>query len=546
MLIPTFLALAALAGQTPSSVASAPPDLAERTVMYPETAISPDGKHVAWVEALRNADGSESRRTALMLDGKRITAGDGKADCDEHGLAWSPRSERLAFLSDCEKAKELQLYTVQVSGGKARRLTSATGFLTDARWSPDGKTIGVLFTENAKRAAGPLEPSLKDEGVVEEKFFEQRLALVDADSGAMRQITPADTYVYEYDWAPDGHRVAFTSAKGNGDNNWWVAELWTADTAGGAMRHVLKPPAQIATPRYTRDGKQICFISGIMSDEGSTGGDIYAVNAKGGEATNLTPKRHASPSSVMPLQNGRILFTETVDGSTAVGLLNPANGVAETLWRGDESLRAGMDVLSVASDGRTVATVRTSWQSPPEVWAGRLGDWSARTHGNDGLRPAWGRTEKIHWTSDGAAVEGWLMYPANYNPAEHYPMVVSVHGGPAAANKPHWPGWFDMSWLSPKGYFVLFPNPRGSYGAGEDFTRGNVADFGYGDLRDINAGVDYVLGSFPVDARTRRNCRLELRRLYDDVDGDADYAISSGGSGSGRCGLAELLRGKSD
>jgi dipeptidyl aminopeptidase/acylaminoacyl peptidase len=46
---------------------------------------------------------------------------------------------------------------------------------------------------------------------------------------------------------------------------------------------------------------------------------------------------------------------------------------------------------------------------------------------------------------------------------------------------------------------VLMPNPRGSYGEGEAFTAANRKDFGYGDLRDILAGVDAVTSKLPVD-----------------------------------------------
>ena len=53
--------------------------------------------------------------------------------------------------------------------------------------------------------------------------------------------------------------------------------------------------------------------------------------------------------------------------------------------------------------------------------------------------------------------------------------------------------------LSSSGYFVLFPNPRGSYGKGEEFTRANVKDFGYGDFQDIMGGVDAALQSAPID-----------------------------------------------
>jgi dipeptidyl aminopeptidase/acylaminoacyl peptidase len=54
-----------------------------------------------------------------------------------------------------------------------------------------------------------------------------------------------------------------------------------------------------------------------------------------------------------------------------------------------------------------------------------------------------------------------------------------------------------MSVMASLGYFVFFPNPRGSYGEGEAFTRANIKDFGGGDLRDILAGIDAVLKKTP-------------------------------------------------
>ncbi len=48
---------------------------------------------------------------------------------------------------------------------------------------------------------------------------------------------------------------------------------------------------------------------------------------------------------------------------------------------------------------------------------------------------------------------------------------------------------------------MLQPNPRGSFGQGEAFTQANRKDFGYGDLRDILAGVDTVLAQYPVDPK---------------------------------------------
>jgi dipeptidyl aminopeptidase/acylaminoacyl peptidase len=122
------------------------------------------------------------------------------------------------------------------------------------------------------------------------------------------------------------------------------------------------------------------------------------------------------------------------------------------------------------------------------------------THCNDKARPHWGEARSLHWKSDDFTVQGWLLYPRGYDPKRLYPMIVSVHGGPASARRPSWPRtFFDLTALAAEGYFVFFPNPRGSYGRGEKFTRANVKDLGRGDLRDILAGVDEILKTASVD-----------------------------------------------
>jgi dipeptidyl aminopeptidase/acylaminoacyl peptidase len=115
-------------------------------------------------------------------------------------------------------------------------------------------------------------------------------------------------------------------------------------------------------------------------------------------------------------------------------------------------------------------------------------------------KPRWGEPKSLHWTSDGFRVQGWLLYPVDFDARRKYPMVVAVHGGPASSLKPTWPRpGFNPTLLSQQGYFVFLPNPRGSYGQGEKFAMANVKDFGGGDLRDILAGVDEAIKSAPID-----------------------------------------------
>lgn len=473
--------------------------------------ISPDGKRVAWVESLPGAGGAPSPNSAIYVAEiaaptarKRISAGDGNAAHEEHDIAWSGDSKRVAFLSDAPKAGQLQMFIADAAGSAAaKQLTHLKGFLAGPGWSPDGKTIAVLFTENATRAAGPLVAETPDEGVVSEDFLEQRLTLVDAATAKVRQISPKELYVYEFDWSPDGKQLAITAAPGNGDDNWYVAGLFSIETATGTMHDVQpKPGMQIAGPKWSPDGKEIIFIGGLMSDEPIPGGDVYSSPASGGAMKNLTPGEKWTATSLGWLPNaGGILVTGIADGQAFVSRLD-SSGTVTPVWTGAETPARGgfVPYVSLASDGKTSAVVLESFAKPPEVWAGPVGEWKQITRANAALKPKWGESKSLHWTTDIGVVQGWLTYPLNYDPSKKYPMVVYVHGGPAWAITPAFPTrWQYEFGLPSHGYFVLQPNPRGSYGQGEKFTQANVKDFGYGDFRDIIAGVDEAIKQAPID-----------------------------------------------
>ena len=466
---------------------------------FEQTVIAPDGEQLAWVE---NTKEGSAIYVSSVSGGtpRRITAG-GKA---EGSVAWSPDSKQIAFFSDATKPGQPQLYVVNAAGGAARKLTSVKGFLATPGWSPDGKTIAILFTENAERAAGPLVAEKVQTGVIKEAVTEQRLTLVNVANGKTSQISPADMYVYEYDWSPDGKSFVTTAAHGNGDNNWYVAQLYTILAAGGEMKSIYKPSvdSQIAVPTWSPDGKSVAFIAGIMSDEPSVGGDIFIISVEGGEPKNITPGMKASASTLIWTSAGKIFFGEDVDGEAGIATVEVNSGKIETLAHepGQLSASGWGTAISLASDGKTSAVIRQSLAHPPEVWAGAIGQWKQITSKNANLKPAWGEAKSIHWQNDGFNLQGWLLYPVNFDAAKKYPMVVQVHGGPGSMAHSNWPNsrGFGIA-LSAVGYFVFMPNPRGSFGQGEAFTRANVKDFGYGDFRDIMTGVDQALKEAPID-----------------------------------------------
>jgi dipeptidyl aminopeptidase/acylaminoacyl peptidase len=509
---PRVFALSALtaAAMSASPYAAQPParsisgilDTLDRVRAFHETAISPDGRRVAWVEDVSAADGTTAIYVRDLPSGepRRVTAGDGTAAFEERGVAWSPDSETLAFLSDVGARHQLQLWRMSLprggavfSGMNPGRQTNVVGQLAHPTWSPDGNTLAVLFVAGSTQGTGALVAYKPDAGVVGDVVDEQRIAIV--DRGQVREVSPANMFVYDYDWSPDGQSFVAEAVEGSGTNNYWIAQLYVVAAASGKTTSIWKPPLQIAGPRWSPDGQSIAVIHGIMSDEGLTGGDIYVVPSAGGAAKNVTPNLEGSARMLAWRSDGRILFQEYVDGRSALVTVGASGGARTTVWSTPQQM---MTFGSIASRADAASAVLESFQQAPEVYAGAIGAWTAQTTVNAAIKPLWGEVKSLHWASDTYQVQGWLMYPANFDPSKKYPLVVSVHGGPSAANFPSWPSRWNPV-LPASGYFVLLPNPRGSYGGGEAFTLANVNDFGYGDLRDIEAGVDAAVKAAPID-----------------------------------------------
>jgi dipeptidyl aminopeptidase/acylaminoacyl peptidase len=467
-----------------------------------QVTISPDGTQVAYI-----VEGHLSVTSIAGGSAREITASQ-KLPARE--VTWSSDSHRLAWLADLPgDVPASELWSASADGSSATKLADLKGFAQTPRYAPDSTRLAVLFIEGIPRNAGPLQPMTPLSGVVGSKIYEERIAVVDLATNQLSQVTPADVYVYEYDWTPDSKSWAAIAAHGSGDNNWWLARLYSIATSTGEMRELYKPKWEIADPRVSPDGKSVAFIEGIMSDAGLNGGDVRLVPIAGGAARNLTPKIKASPSSLAWSSPDHLNVAANVDGNSGFALV-PVSGLPEASawkgWTGQEFITTGDSWVPSASfsrDGSSSAVVRQAARTPPEVWVGPVGQWKQITNINKDVKATWGETRNVHWMNGDTRVQGWLLLPKDYDPAKKYPLVVAVHGGPSYACMSSWSAgeMGDLTAASLLGWFVLCPNPRGSYGQGEAFTQGNVKDFGGGDYRDIMAGVDAMLKQFPIDPK---------------------------------------------
>ncbi len=351
---------AAAAAQPDAIGLGAKPDAAllqkmmgKRAVPLNQLAISPDGSSLVYVSY--GKEGTSLEVVPLRSGGAKKTIA--QKDCGLNHPAWSPDGKTIAALLSCDKdgkSDQEQIALITVGDGSVKQIGSLKGDVGDPGWSPDGKLVSFLYVANSTRPSGATAAQRVPEGVIDQQMLTevQRLATLDA-AGTLRFVTPEKLHIYEYDWAADSGSVVFTGAPPPGENNWWVAKLYmeSATEANAAPKVILDPSTvtgplhglQIAVPRISPDGSQVAFIGGLMSDFGSTGGDIWSVSAQGGQPKNLTEGRKSTPAWIHWESPSSILFTELDQGDVAIHKLDAARGIVDdkTYFKEPETIGDG-------------------------------------------------------------------------------------------------------------------------------------------------------------------------------------------------------------
>ena len=187
-----------------------------KTVLYGDIAVSPDGANVAWVQSTAATTtkqiyirGTSGNAAATMVG---IESAGERTDSDP---AWSPDSKTLAFFSSGGEKEQRQLWTVNANGSKPKKITNLNGYAARPRWSHDGKQIAFLYIEGAG-GGGPLMAAPTTTGVVDTAIHNQRIAIIDVATGQLRQVSPPNLHIYDYDWSPDDNAFVGTAAPGPG------------------------------------------------------------------------------------------------------------------------------------------------------------------------------------------------------------------------------------------------------------------------------------------------------------------------------------------
>jgi len=201
-----------------------------------QVALSPDGTQVAYIV--------EGRLTVTPVRGGALQEISVEGKLPLRDVTWSADSKQIAFLADLPgEIPVAQVWTAALDGAGSAPVKRAElkGYAQTPRFSPDGATLAILFIKGLPRVAGPLQPMIPLAGVIDDQIYEQRLTTINLSTNHLAQVTPADVYIYEYDWTPDGAAWVATAAHGSGDANWWVARLYLTNAHSGEMREMYAP-----------------------------------------------------------------------------------------------------------------------------------------------------------------------------------------------------------------------------------------------------------------------------------------------------------------
>jgi dipeptidyl aminopeptidase/acylaminoacyl peptidase len=468
---------------------------------------SPDGRRVAFTGTkLEGLEGVPSGRVCVAdvetSTFEVLTAGPN----DDRFPRWSPDGSTLAFLSDRAERGRFQLYLLSAGRlGEAVAAPAVEGTVEYLAWSPDGRSI-LLGSAGAGAELAAVQGSghlPEDEGeapswmpTVRSTSDEEgwrRAWAYDVASGEVRAASREGLNVWESAWLGSGQLVAVVS-EGPGEGTWYLAALVAIDVESGKERPLLTSEVQFGFPSASPSGDRVAVIEALCSDRLVVAGDLLVLDANGGEPRRIDA-HGVDVSHAGWADEERLLYIGVRGLDTVAGWVDPATGIAEETFVTGESGVLPHPDLRPLRDGAFV-TVLSGYERHPEVVLVRDGEVrTVAEFSHDGsklLRSMIGTLERVAWTApDGLEIQGLLARPEGSGP---FPMVTSVHGGPVGATVERW-GMrsLPLSILVSRGYAVLYPNPRGGTGRGQDFARMVYGDMGGADAADILAGVDAMV-----------------------------------------------------
>ncbi len=492
--------------------------------------LSPAGDRIVYAVSWTNKENNQYDSTLYMVDPEQEPLRFTGSDADSKPQ-FSPDGQTLAFIS--KRSGQPQVWLMAVGGGEARQLTKIQGGIGQFSWLPDGKSMVVVANLDAEGVQPEVKEQeekdlykkyTKDVKVITELFhkldgvgfFGERrpqLCVVSLDQDvAPRQLTFGPYMIGSLaDLSSDGQSILFTSMRGEGyDREAWQQHLWRIPVAGGQPELVVGGEMGIQAARFSPNGGRIAFLASYPEQMGYDNVKLYLIPAEGGEPVDMAPGfdrtfgaiglSDMSASGSMPMvwaqDEQSIFLPASIDGTVHLTQVDLTKKTVKQITQGDRVLYS----YSISRDQTKAVLAVSTHLCPSDLYLLDLatGKEQRLTEVNSDLLEQLILSEPQRYSfraEGGPEADGWVMKPANYEEGKHYPAVLEVHGGPMMMYSCSF--FFEFQLTAAQGYAVIFTNPRGSQGYGEEFCKAIQYEWGNKDWADVLAGLDEALAQNP-------------------------------------------------
>ncbi|MCZ6917914.1 MAG: S9 family peptidase [Gemmatimonadetes bacterium] len=498
--------------------------------------MSPDGRQIVYVRQWIDPV-TDTRRSGLW-----IMNGDGSQNrsLNQGGSPrWSPSGDRLAFLAcgtpggdpgaliDCEGASRQQIYVRIMDGpgaGAITQISRLTEAASNIAWAPDGSRIAfnqfvpkdntwtIRLPGKPKGAKWTEEPRIVDQLDYRQdrqglsRSGSRHIFTVPSDGGTPRQITHGDFNHGSPDWSPDGRTIYFDGFRRGDPNRTHYAggymgrasKIYSVDVASREIRELNGGHLGVdMSPRISPDGRTIAYLASDSTDHMYVQRRLHMMDADGSNPRLVGGEfdRRILNSQWAPDGSG-VYFTADNHGERNLHFASASGGVRKVT-----DGKHNLNISDINRNGTAVGTLSDP-HLPGDVVFLSLNDPNPQrlTHVNDDVLAdvTLGELEDFWYESaDGWQVQGFIVKPPDFDPNQKYPLVLSIHGGPHSM----YTFGFNFSFqnFAANGYVVLYTNPRGSTGYGEEFGNGIDNAWPGKDHDDLMHGVDEMLRRGYVD-----------------------------------------------
>ncbi|APO44206.1 peptidase S9 family protein [Paenibacillus xylanexedens] len=495
---------------------------------------SPQGGQLVYVSRKTNEarDGYCSHLRLLHLGSQKdrpFTSGE-----KDHSPAWSPDGSQLAFIREVDGKS--QVWIIATDGGEARQISHLKHGVSSLLWSPDGHTLLVkssvdMSGDEESEHTDPIndKPKLLQEHVVDRiRMKSDAGGLWNGRRSHLFTIAPIDAYaeatpvttghydVGDYAWSPDGISIAWIAQmpeEGEDHNDYTLTNhVYLAKADGSDVQQLTPEGYTFSRLAFAPDGQSIALLASDRSYGNATLVKLYTLPVSGGELVCLSTdwdvqlnhsivgdmRSHLTTTGPVFSRDGSSIFClATIHGSVRIAKFARDGSSADYIWPDEREIYQFAEL----ENGQIVAAVADTrnpgdlymYEQPEDPGVEPIQLTRSNPQLEDEMHLS---TPETFWfnCSDGLRLQGWIMKPHGMVDGVKIPTILEIHGGPHMMYGFTFMHEFQI--LAAQGYAVVYINPRGGLGYGQQFVDACRGDYGGGDYRDLMESVDYALSQY--------------------------------------------------